>query len=271
MSDGGLTDLPIPPLEMREAVGPTDPAAFDNPAGQPIFPGLPEEAYDSVFDFGCGCGRLARQLIQQQPRPREYLGVDLNLPLIDWCRENLSPRAPGFEFGHHDVRYPGIWNAGEDKPDVVPFPVGDASRSLVIAFSVFTHLIEAQAEYYFKEVARILAPSGVFYSTWFLFDKGSFPMMQDFQNALYINDENPTNAVIFDRDWLVDVARRSGLAITAADPPEVRGFHWRIAMMAAASGVEAVDLPQDEAPVGVDLEGVRAAAVEPDLDGSGQK
>ncbi len=248
---------------MREAVGPTATAAFDNPEGQPVFPGLPDEAYDSVFDFGCGCGRLARQLIQQQPRPRAYLGVDLNQPLVKWCEENLSPRAPGFEFRHHDVRYPGIWNEGEDKPDVVAFPVEDASRSLVIAYSVFTHLIEAQAEYYLKEVARALGPSGVFLSTWFLFDKRLFPMMQTFQNALYINDENPTNAVIFDRDWLVDAAKRNGLAITAAQPPEVRGFQWLITMVAAESGVQAVELPADEAPISV--EGVRAAAVEPDL------
>ena len=27
-------------------------------------------------------------------------------------------------------------------------------------------------------------------------------MMQDFQNALYINDVDPSNAVIFDREWL---------------------------------------------------------------------
>jgi SAM-dependent methyltransferase len=263
-SERSSNELPIPPLEMREAVGPTDPAAFDNPDGRPIFPGLPAELYDSVFDFGCGCGRLARQLIQQQPRPRTYLGVDLNRPLVVWCQENLSPAAPNFEFRHHDVWYPGIWNAGDDKPAVASFPVADDSQTLVIAHSVFTHLIEAHAEYYLKEAARALSPSGVFYSTWFLFDKRLFPMMQDFQNALYINDQNPTNAVIFDRDWLVDAAGRNGLVVTAAYPPEVRGFHWRIEMMAAASGAEAVDLPPDEAPISV--EGVRAAAVEPDLD-----
>jgi SAM-dependent methyltransferase len=261
------SDLPIPPLEMRESVGPTDPAAFDNPDGRPVFPSLPERVYDSVFDFGCGCGRLARQMIQQQPRPRAYTGVDLNRPLVEWCRENLSPRAPGFEFDHHDVNYPGIWNPGEDKPDVAPFPVEDDSRTLVIAWSVFTHILEAHAEYYLQEAARVLAPEGIFYSTWFLFDKRLFPMMQDFQNTLYINDQNPTNAVIFDRDWLVAAAQRNGLAITAAEPPQVRGFQWQIAMMAAESGVEAVDLPPDEAPIST--EGVRAPAAEPDL-GQGQ-
>jgi len=254
--------LPVPPLPMREAVGPMDPAAFDNPSGRPIFPDIPLEAYDSVFDFGCGCGRLARQLIQQTPRPRSYLGVDLHLPLVEWAADNLATRAEGFAFAHHDVRY-DPWNPGDDKPDVAPFPAADGSHSLVIAVSVFTHLIEAHAEHYMREVARILRPGGVFYSTWFLFDKRLFPMMQEFQNALYINDLNPANAVIFDREWLVSTAGANGLAITGVEQPEVRGFHWRLIMQHAGEGAEAVELPLDEAPI--DVRGRRAAASEPDL------
>jgi SAM-dependent methyltransferase len=247
---------------MREAVGPTDPAAFDNPTGVPIIAGIPRAAYDSIFDFGCGCGRLARQLIQQAPRPREYLGVDLHLPLVVWAQENLAPHAPGFEFAHHDVRY-AAWNPGDDKPDTAPFPTGDSSRTLIIAFSVFTHLIQAHAEYYIGEVSRALAAGGVFYSTWFLFDKCDFPMMQDFQDALYINDLNPANAVIFDRAWLVRTAADAGLAITAVKQPEVRGFQWYITMEHATPGVAAVELPPDEAPI--DAGGRRAAPSEPDL------
>lgn len=257
------SDLPIPPLPMREAVGPTDPAAFDNPTGERIFASVPLEAYDSVFDFGCGCGRLARQLIQQTPRPRSYLGVDLHLPLVDWAQTNLAPHAEGFEFAHHDVRY-DAWNPGEDKPEIAPFPTGDGSRSLVIGFSVFTHLIQTHAEYYLGEVARILAPGGVFYSTWFLFDKRLFPMMQDFQNALYINDLNPANAVIFDRGWLVCTAAANGLVLTGVEQPEVRGFQWFLTMQRATDGVDPMGLPPDEAPL-ADTSGRRAAAAEPDL------
>lgn len=257
-----MPELPIPPLQMRESVGPTDPALFDNPSGAPIFPELPVEAYDSVFDFGCGCGRIARQLIQQRERPRRYLGIDLHGPLIDWCTENLAPAAPGFEFRHHDVVYP-LWNEGPDKPEAAPFPAADDSASLVIAWSVFTHLTQKNAEFYLEEVARILTPGGVFMGTWFFFDKIYFPMMQEFQNALYINDVSPTNAVIFDRGWLVEVAADKGLVITGAGQPEVRGFQWAIKMVPAATGAEPIELPPDEAPISP--EGMRAAAIQPDL------
>ena len=70
------------------------------------------------------------------------------------------------------------------------------------ATSVFTHLIESQAEYYLARSRRVLAPTGVLIATFFLFDKAGFPFMQDIQNALYINHGDPTNAVIFDRRWL---------------------------------------------------------------------
>ena len=258
----GITELPVPPLEMREMVGPTDVGAFDNPSGVPVFPDLPPEAYDSVFDFGCGCGRVARQMIQQTPRPRRYVGVDLHPAMIRWCQENLSPHAPEFEFIHHDVAHP-TRNPGKKKPRTKPLDADDASSTLVIAHSVFTHLIEADADFYLAEVARILAPTGVFTSTWFLFDKGLFPMMQEFQHALYINDVDPTNAVIFDRGWVREAARRHGLIVHSATPPEVRGFHWYVQMSPAVAGREEVPLPADEAPVSAG--GMRAPPVEPEV------
>jgi SAM-dependent methyltransferase len=241
--------LPIPPLEMRELVGPTDPAMFDNPSGEPLYPYLPPHAYDAVFDFGCGCGRVARQLIQQQPRPKRYLGVDIHRGMIEWCRQNLMPAAPGFDFVHHDVFNRGL-NPGEGKPDRAPFPAPDDSFTLVQAWSIFTHLTESQASYYLGEVARILRPDGFLNSTWFLFDKREFPMMQDFQNALYINDVDPTNAVIFDREWLRRKAAAVGLTISSVRQPRMRGFQWFVLLVPSGPGVEEAEIPADDAPIG---------------------
>ena len=46
----------------------------------------------------------------------------------------------------------------------------------------------------------MLRDGGIAVTTFFLFDKAGFPMMQEFQNAPYINLDDPTNAVIFDRE-----------------------------------------------------------------------
>lgn len=241
------TVLPLPPLEMRKLVGLTDERFYDNPDGRPVIGAVAPERYRSVLDFGCGCGRVARQLIQQEPRPERYLGVDLHRGMVRWCEEHLA--APGFEFRHHDVYNLGF-NPGRRKPRTAPFPAEDRAFTLVIAWSVFTHLVQTQIDDYLHEIARVLAPEGALVSTWFLFQREDFPMLSAGQRSLYINDVDPTNAVLYERDFLREQARRAGLAITAVTPPEIRGFHWHLEMRPLGPGVEEVELPADEAPLG---------------------
>jgi len=241
--------LPLPPLELRELVGATDPELYENPTRVPIFPGLPPGAWATFLDFGSGCGRSARRLIQQDPRPRRYIGVDLHRGMVQWCQENLMPHADGFEFIHHDVYSPCL-NPDPLRPWIAPLPVEDGIVTLMEATSVFTHLIEGQAEFYLDEVARVLAPDGRLMSTWFLFEKDGFPYMQDNQNALYINDRDPTNAVAYDRAWLQEALADRDLVIARAMPPSVRGYHWRLDIVTAAAGIEPAEIPEDTAPVG---------------------
>ena len=196
--------LPLPPPEMRDLIGGSGP---DNPTGEPVYDYLPP-AYEAVFDFGCGCGRVARQLIQQQPRPQRYLGVDLHAGMVEWCRRELAPHAPGFEFDHHDIYNPGLNPEGEHR--TLPLPAGDGEFTLFNAISVFTHSTQDQTEHYLREAARVLRPDGWLHASWFLFDKALFPMMQPFQNALFINETDPSNAVIFDRTWVRETARDLG-------------------------------------------------------------
>jgi SAM-dependent methyltransferase len=218
-------------------------------SGDPVFRELDPDSYRFVVDFGCGCGRITRQLAQQSERPERYLGVDLHRGMIRWCNENLAPRVAGFEFRHHDVYNP-TFNSDPTLPRVAPIPVESGEATLVVAWSVFTHLVQSQVEWYLKEVRRILSEDGVAVTTWFLFDKASFPMMQDFQNALYITEDDLTNAVIFDKNWLLNVIHKQGLVVRSATPPEIRGFQWVLRLAPAQVGDESVTLPTDDAPVG---------------------
>ena len=86
--------------------------------------------------------------------------------------------------------------------------------------------ISAQVVYYLDQVARILHPGGMFVSTWFLYDKKYFPMMQEFQNALFINPIDPTSAVIIDVDWLERMVEQRGIKISEIQLPGIRGFQW---------------------------------------------
>jgi len=217
---------PLPPVEYRRLVC-YDDRYFQIVRGAPVFPQVPAELYESVFDFGCGCGRIARRLLCQVPKPKRYVGIDIHRGMINWCRENLTAYDPSFQFFHHDV-----WNLGLG-PDntrqlTAPFPVGSGEFTLVIAHSVFTHLYKEQSEYYLSEVARILRDDGIARTTWFFFDKRTFPMMMDFQVCLYINETDPSNAVIYDWKWFLGLVRRCGLRVKEAVPPSIPGEQWEV-------------------------------------------
>lgn len=253
--------LPIPPLEMRRLVGPIEPGLYDNPSGSLVYPWLAAETYQSVLDFGCGCGRVARQLILQRPSPTTYVGIDLHPGMIEWCQRNLTPAAPNFNFYHHDV-FNVAFNPGHEKPLSAPFPVGDSQVTLVNALSVFTHLTEEQAGYYLRECARVLQPQGVLHASWFLFDKSDHPMMDETHNALYVSYADPSAAVIFDRAWLQNTSGALGLRIFKVIPPEIRGHQWLV-LMTPRSDVATVDLPPDTAPYGT-IDSQRIAHALPD-------
>jgi SAM-dependent methyltransferase len=227
--------VPIPPIELRRMVGLTNVETFDNPSGELLFslrrqsrvtPEIPVDAYDAVFDFGCGCGRVARQLLQQKPRPRRYVGIDVHRGMIAWCTQNLSPIDRNFHFRHHDV-YSPTYAAENSYRLAEPFPVNDEEFSLLIAGSVFTHLFQQQAAYYLYEVARILRPQGIAFTTWFFFDKESFPFLRPGPYCLYASLD-PTAAVIYDRRWFIDTVRRSGLCVRLTIRPQVAGHQWEV-------------------------------------------
>ncbi len=240
--------LPIPPFEMRQLVGPTDESAFENATGNAILD-LPEAQFESVVDFGCGCGRLARQLIQQRVRPKAYIGFDIHPGMIDWCGRNLTPRAPELKFIHHDVSSPSF-NPGEGKSHLLPMPASESSATLMLAWSVFTHTVEDHAEFYFREVQRVLRRDGLLVATFFMFEKRYFPMMQSFQNTLYINADDSSNATIFDREWLQLTLESLGLGIVYAEAPAVRGYQWLTHIRHLSYGAPVVPLPEDLAPFG---------------------
>ena len=222
----GERAIPLPPIELRRMVTNLD-SEFDHPNGELVYPDLAAEVCDAVFDFGCGCGRIARKLLQQDPRPRRYVGIDVHRQMIDWCTDNLSRVEPAFQFCHHDVYSPGY---GRDNSYRLAeaFPVGDQEFSLVVAASVFTHLYKQQAKFYLYEIARILRRGGIAVTSWFFFDRDSFPFLREGPHCLYVSEVDPTTAVIYDRRWFVETIRRCGLGVRSTILPRVAGQAWGV-------------------------------------------
>jgi len=96
--------------------------------------------FESVLDWGCGCGRLLRFLPHSMPR--KVTGVDVDPLNLAWCRDHLS-------FG--DYRFVGT---------MPPLPFPDGRFDLVYGISVLSHLAEDVQNAWLAELSRIVAPGG---------------------------------------------------------------------------------------------------------------
>jgi len=97
----------------------------------------PLVSFRSWLDFGVGVGRLARMFKGFTGR---YVGVDVDVRIIGWLRANLPwvqaiRTAPGMR---------------------LPFP--DAHFDMIVSVSLFTHLNEADQQFYLSELHRVAQP-----------------------------------------------------------------------------------------------------------------
>lgn len=96
----------------------------------------------SVLDFGCGWGRLTRYLARDVA-PGQLYGCDPAQGILDVCRSS---------------RVPATLARSDFRPRDLPF---DRRFDLVFAFSVFTHLSEAEHERCLQVLHAALQPRGL--------------------------------------------------------------------------------------------------------------
>jgi SAM-dependent methyltransferase len=96
--------------------------------------------FESVLDWGSGCGRIARYAAPS--RSGSLVGCDVDAENVKWCNENL----PGKYF-HTDMR--------------PPLRFGDGEFDLVYGVSVFTHFREELQDAWLSELRRIVRPRGI--------------------------------------------------------------------------------------------------------------
>ena len=100
----------------------------------------------SIFEFGCGTGRLAERLLRALPRTVTYLGVDISPVMIDLATNRLA--------------------AWPDRAKAVlidgslPLPADDASADRVFSTYVFDLLEPGYAREVLHDLRRILNRNG---------------------------------------------------------------------------------------------------------------
>jgi SAM-dependent methyltransferase len=158
----------LPPLSVRRNSG--SPHTFETSAASVL--GYVNGAVgvrptDRILDVGCGSGAIALQLRDFLEEPGLYRGLDIHRPSIEWARRNIEARNSLFRFFLAELRNDRYNPSGSFSAESFRFPFDDASFSLILAKSLFTHLKPAEVENYMSEIARLLAPEGHCLMTFF--------------------------------------------------------------------------------------------------------
>ena len=131
-----------------------------------MFLHLQKKENNIILDVGCGTGLLA---IASEPflgQNGKYKGIDIMEKDIDFCRSHYP--SSNYEFIHFDTT--NAFYAPDQKNTMGKWPVESDSVDLTTALSVWTHLNEEDALFYFKEISRVLKPNGKAIITFFLLD-----------------------------------------------------------------------------------------------------
>jgi len=121
----------------------------------------------TLLDIGCGTGLLAiatQPLLGPQGR---YIGIDVSQRDINFCQQHYPAKWASFQ--HLDVANPTY--APNQSVEKVPWDIRDGSVDILTALSVWTHMNEADALFYFKEIDRVLKPGGRAILTFFVLDE----------------------------------------------------------------------------------------------------
>jgi SAM-dependent methyltransferase len=184
---------------------------------------------DRVLDVGCGIGRMARPLAGYlDPARGSYAGFDVDRQGIGWARRQYARRHPNFDFRVADLFNRRYHPGGAHSASDYRFPYDDASFDLVIATSVFTHLLEEEADHYLEQAARVLVPGGRLFATFFVLDAASrahiaagesgLPFLDAGEHVAVLSEDLPEEAVAYDAAWIGERLAAHGLELRTSRP-----------------------------------------------------
>ena len=127
----------------------------------------------SLFDFGCGSGRLALALKKNNFKCN-YSGQDIVPELTNYLKLKV-PNANVI--------------CTEERKILMP----DESQDIVVNFSVFTHLLLEEIFIYMKDIFRVLKPGGSHIFSYHEFDLNPFPKEPI---KVYIRNLNLENDIV---------------------------------------------------------------------------
>lgn len=156
--------------EMNQWVGGDDPEAVGDACRQILLKHVPIGGDSRVLDFGMGIGRVMVSLLKQRPRT-SVTGFDIVPRMVAFCQETIGSRFPNTRFelleganDHYEKFKDGTTPKTREEIAAAYGKAFDAAY----AFSVFTHVDDADFVPLLKLIASTLADDAYLLFTCFL-------------------------------------------------------------------------------------------------------
>ena len=169
-----------------------------------------------ILDIGVGVGRSAHLLRDfnfcQSSFNGSYTGIDIDEEMIAWCRENFDKER--FTFLHSSNSSKSYNQDGTEEPYRISQP--DSSKDFIFSRSLYTHLLEAEAQNYLNESYRLLRNGGHAMHSVFCLDflPPTYGKRHTFSfslgNASVESLAQPEAAVAYTKDFLFEMAKKAG-------------------------------------------------------------
>jgi len=170
----------------------------------------------NVLELGCGCGRNAISLLQFLGEKGTYIGQDVDIDMISWCKNNLQSK--NFHFNFADV-YSKVYNPTGQPVDSYEFPAEINFCSLIFAVSLFSHLLHKDFNYYISQCSRVLRVGGHLHMTLFILDfikdrlNDRWTFSHKLENCYVENLNFPEAAVAYDLTEIENILSGHNLSI----------------------------------------------------------
>ncbi|MEN6456161.1 MAG: class I SAM-dependent methyltransferase [Prolixibacteraceae bacterium] len=164
-----------------------------------------------ILEIGCGQGRLVTGLLMLIGR-LSYVGFDVHLPSVRWCRKYIEKREPSYHFEHLDIASERYHKGGRQIDHHFKFDIPDRSIDIIYIWGVFTNLDGEVMKIYLNDLKRMLAPGGRIFFTAFV-EEDVPDISINPKGYLFEEYSSPLQVVRYEKNYLFSLISRAGLVI----------------------------------------------------------